>query len=339
MSIRARHPTGVVSECVMQYLAKHRQLPTLTLARMAHKDRPDIFSSVERARGAIRHYRGANGCDKRKTIGVTEFFDLDGDERRAITGNKYGLPDAEETWFEPYVLPATCTNGFAIADLHIPYHSNEAIERIFDGAHAAGCTRFVIINGDMVDCYQLSRFCKNPGKRSFKQELEDTKDFLRSLRTAFPSARIIIKKGNHDVRLEKYMMTRAPELYGCDEFRLEYLLADSGVKFDWVPWGCPIYAGQLTILHGDEYNGRTIPAGPARTALLRAKTDILVAHHHRTDTHMARTARGQKIRAYALGCACDLRPEYMPYNDWTWGYALLQRQPDGTYSVDNRDVE
>ncbi len=82
----------------------------------------------------------------------------------------------------------------------------------------------VVLGGDFIDCYEISSFEKEKSKRSFKSELQLTKQFFSFLRFKFPKARIYAKMGNHEERYERYIRKNASALDGIEDFELGNLL-------------------------------------------------------------------------------------------------------------------
>ena len=81
----------------------------------------------------------------------------------------------------------------------------------------------IFINGDLIDNAQVSKFERDLNKRSVKHEFEATKQFLVSLRKAFPKASIYWLKGNHCIRWEKFLAQKVSEIWDDPYFHLEQL--------------------------------------------------------------------------------------------------------------------
>ena len=112
--------------------------------------------------------------------------------------------------------------------------------------------RPLLINGDLLDFHTLSRFVKDPAARKFPEERAIAKQFLARLRELFPKARIVFKEGNHDERLQHFVMERAPELYDETIFGLDSLLGLEALGIEHVKEKREILLGKLYVLHGHE---------------------------------------------------------------------------------------
>lgn len=93
----------------------------------------------------------------------------------------------------------------------------------------------IVLNGDVVDFPQVSRFSHMPGagSLSLQGEIDWTREnILRRVREAAPDAAILYVIGNHEHRLIRYLADTAPELaslrclrwdtlFGIDDYQIE----------------------------------------------------------------------------------------------------------------------
>jgi len=181
---------------------------------------------------------------------------------------------------------------------------------------------------------------KDPRMVHFKQEIEAGRQFLDYCRSRFPNIPIYFIPGNHENRFERYLRVKASELLDMDEFRLDVLLhvAEYGVQY--IPFRSKVVFGDFLIEHGDKIPG----AGgvvPARTAIMRLKTNCLINHFHKTSSSSQRVygpGDSTIIRGYSLGCLCELTPEYLEINEWNHGFAILKRNGN-LVQVSNYKIE
>lgn len=229
-------------EIIREYLLKFPDHADLTMARKIFADNPLLWSSVETVRSAIRGIKG-----KKRT--KTDYKDKSMHVQPTFNYNPYKLPDSEEKIREPYILPVADNNILLISDLHIPYHNIKAITLALDYGKE-NKVNTIIINGDLMDFYQMSRFEKDPRKRSIKFEFDSTKAFLVILREAFPNAQIYWLKGNHDVRYEHWLMSKAPEVFDDPYFQMEERLRLNEQRIHLIGDKILVKAGKLHIHHG-----------------------------------------------------------------------------------------
>ena len=256
-----------------------------------------------------------------------------------ITGkqrNTYNLPNSLETHYEAYKLPKECNDILFINDIHLPYHSltalNIALKYGFDKK-----VNTIFINGDLIDFYAISRFQKDPRKRDLGTEIKTTRDFLSILRKIFPLAKIFYKLGNHDVRWEHYLIEKAPDLLGLDEFNLESILKLKDHDITLIPDKQIVHIGKLTALHGHELGTSIMsPVNIARGLYLKAKDNAICGHHHQSSEHTEPNINGKVVTCWSVACLSELHPDYAPINKYTHGFAHIRVVDDeGNFEVTN----
>lgn len=329
-----RNASTLKSDLVKSYLAKFPKATSNNLADKIYKENKKVFDSKENARALIRYYRGSCGAKNRKKMLKKDEYKRDDKDIKL----SYNLPEEYNDVLENYVLPKQYTKVGILSDIHIPYHSNEAIVPALEYLKKKGAD-CIILNGDVMDCYQLSRFEKDPRKRNMKHELDATSQFLDVLKKHFPKTKIVFKIGNHEVRWMKYMVTKAPELLDIDEFRLDVLLRFGERNIDFVHSSQMIMVGKLSVLHGHELVGGVGGVNPARTMFLRTNESLLVGHFHRTSSHTETSLSGRMTTTHSTGCLCYMHPDYMPYNKWNYGFAYVEVLPSGEYHLQNLRID
>lgn len=301
----------IVDNAVVNY----PDLPTLTLAKKLYKEHPKAFLSVEAIRGMIRYRRGNTGDTKRKIAKANhkETFRENGKAG-------FKIPKTDAKPLKDFKL--IDGNWLLLSDVHIPYHTEEAIEVALTYAEENKADH-ILLNGDICDFYNVSSYNKDPEERNLSNELQKTRQFLAHLRERFPKAKIIYKIGNHEDRWEKYLTNKAPELLGISQFKMNEILNFDKWDIDLVASMQKIKAGKhLTILHGHET--RNSGVYPARTLLMRTKVCSIAGHNHRTSTYGEKTSDNKYLYSWTLGCLCDMSPDYMPINQWNHGFGWLE---------------
>jgi hypothetical protein len=135
------------------------------------------------------------------------------------------------------------------------------------------------------------------------------------------------------------VLKHAPALFKLAGVGLPTWLGLADVGVEWVQDKRVVALGKLNVIHGHEYKGGvSTPVNPARGVYLKARSVVLCGHWHRTSTHHERNIRDRSEAAWSVGCACGLKPKWMPLNNWTHGYALVELAKDGTFRVDNVHV-
>jgi predicted phosphodiesterase len=303
------------SELARKYRKENPDMPTHKLARIMYNENNLLFAKVESARDSLRLIEGKRGGRKYKTN--NEFI-----REEARPMNPYKLPETEATLIKPYPIK-NHKRAFIINDVHLPYHDIDAITIAFDYAKKEN-PDVVILNGDIIDCFKLSRFVKDPKARDFAYELGQFKEFFQIIQKTFTKAEIVYKFGNHEVRYDHFLYEKAKELVGVKEFELSEIIKAraNGIKI--VKSEQIIKLNELDLLHGHEFQtGFFNPVNVARGLYLRAKVTSMQGHSHKSSEH-SETDLHRKIKTtWSVGCLCGLQPQYAPYNSWNHGFALV----------------
>lgn len=285
------------------------EMPTLKLARIMYKENNLLFKDVEDARTTLRRIEG-------KSDNGTKITHKCEDRPK----NPYNLPPTDETEYEPFML--NHKRILVLSDIHIPYHSIESLTAAFDFGKKEKPDA-VLLNGDTLDFFGLSRFAKEPGKRSFADELNAFKEFFIILQRTF-NCKIYFKFGNHEERYNHFLWMKAGELDGVNEFKLEEIIKSRAEGIDVISDKRIIKAGDLNIIHGHEFGGSVFsPVNIARGLFLRAKVSAMQGHNHQTSEHTESNMNGKITTTWSLGCLSELHPAYLPINKWNHGFAIV----------------
>lgn len=300
------------------------EMPTLKLARIMQKENPLLFNTVERSRDTLRAIEGKHGKNGDRVRKVVE-------ERPR---NPYNLPKSEEANYEPYFIKAK--RLLVLSDIHIPYHSIDALTAAFDYAKKDKPDA-ILLNGDTIDFFQLSRFVKDPKARSFAHELLAFKEFMDVLKDTF-KCQIYFKTGNHEERYFHYLWMKAGELNGVDEFELENIIKSRAEGIEIIKDKRIIKAGALNIIHGHEFGGSVFsPVNIARGLFLRGKVSAMQGHNHQTSEHTESNMNGEIVTTFSLGCLSELNPAYLPINKWNHGFAMVDIDGE-SFDVRNKRI-
>lgn len=295
------------------------------LARIMYAENKLLFSSEEEARTYIRGIEGKCGKMRMK---VTHPYP----ERPK---NPYNLPASDEIEWTPFVLEAK--KVLCLYDVHIPYHSVQALTAAIEYGKKAKVD-CIFLGGDIIDCFKLSRFVKDPSKRNFADELNLFKDFIAVLNKEFPKARKIFKIGNHEERYQSFLFEKAKELVGVDEFDLTNIIKARAKYIEVITDKRITDFYGLNIIHGHEFSsGFFSPVNVARGLFLRAKTSAIQGHSHQTSEHTESNMNGKMTTTWSVGCLCELHPQYAPINKWNHGFCILHKTEEG-FDVENKRI-
>lgn len=321
----------IKGELAMKIIEKFPKHGTRTLADILYKENPLVFKDYESARSIIRTYRGESGKSQREK---SVYFRENGKTEKITTTPK--MPDSYANEQKKFKLPIADNNILMISDLHIPYQVNSSVESAINyGIEHKVNTIF--INGDLIDFHFQSRFEPDIRKRSTKAEFEATRKFLEYLRYKFPTANIYWLLGNHDIRYEKWLMNKAPQLFMDEYYLLEDRLNLADLRITKINDSTLVKIGKLNVTHGHLLlKGVFAPVNAARGVFMRAKESTIIGHVHKVSEHQETTLNGTPVITYSTGCLCELNPEYAPFaNNYMHGFAHIRTENNGDYHVRN----
>jgi len=318
-----------------QYLDRFPDSPTLTIAKIMQKENPEFWGSVENARSALRFYRGNMGKNKKNKPKDKKYLRENGK-----AGFKYELPASLAIEWLPYDIKIK-NKILLISDIHIPFHDFIALKTIFDFSKEFNPS-IILFNGDIIDCYSISKFEKNPKHRFVKDELNAFYKLLDYIFNQHDKVKILYKFGNHEDRYKYYLWTHSEALFGIKQIELSHILQydESGNKrynnFEIIEDGRIINVSNMPILHGNEFfKGLTNPVNPARGVFLRGISSCIVSHWHKTSEHTEQTLKEKLITTKSIGCVCYLHPEYSRLNKWNHGFATIDLKGEKLYNIEN----
>ena len=260
------------------------------------------------------------------------------------------------------LLMAVCVPDLQIGyywteDGLVPTH-DEAYIRVVLGLIKAAQPADVVLHGDNADFPELSKYRLLPTfQRTTQATIDRCAQLAAELRAAAPNARIHWLAGNHEERLQHFIVDNARAAFGLRRGR-----RDEGPPEKWpalslpgLCWfdelGVEFYPGypanrvvlsdNLHCLHG-HFTGPTA----AQKYLAESDVSVIVGHDHHTwlraTTRM--TERGPRTKyAASAGCGCrtdgavpgtksgyTLDGAPIPtHTDWQQGVAVVEYEPDG----------
>lgn len=311
---------------VLDYIAKHPKVQDSSLARMIYKTSAgkEMFKDAEDARSLIRYYKGKTGKNARLKLKTRDHIETTPKPKSNFWGF---IPESHTDEPTRWKLPRSIKKVLLISDLHIPYHSIESITLALQFAKCENVD-CIYINGDLIDFYPISFHEKDKRKRpSLKQELDMTRQFLAGLREAFPNVTIYYKPANHEHRLERFLVVKAPELLDCDEFKLDVLLRLRELNIEYINRRAKTYFGSLLVEHGDRMKGSG-GVNPARSLFLKYKRHVICGHFHRKSEHAEKIYDSKIISTFSVASLCELEPEYFEVNNHVNGFAIVDMEGD-----------
>lgn len=246
---------------------------------------------------------------------------------------KYNWPESFEESFEHFYLPKELKNLLVLSDIHLPYHHIKACDEAIDYGIQKKIDA-ILLNGDILDCYLLSKFNPDPRYRKFGEEIIAFQQFIKVLQKAFPKVKIYYKLGNHEERYEKIMIQRCAEFLSVPSFEFENVLGCTELGVQVIRDQRIIYVGKLAVLHGNEVKLNSINVNPARSLFLKTHVSCLCGHLHRSSQH-TEPSLDEDITCWSTGHLSEMHPKYARINKWNHGCARIEKDEEGNFEVIN----
>ena len=180
----------------------------------------------------------------------------------------------------------------------------------------------IILAGDVIDFYSISKFLKDPRRKwDVQKEVDDAYTILVDLKRSAPRAKIHYIEGNHETRLQKFLWGKSPalttirnlqfeKLMELDKLKVKYHTAKKGYQF-----------GDLFIYHGSLVRAKG--GYTARGELEKNGCSGMSGHSHRDGKAPSRK-RGGQLCWWENFCLCDLDAEYIDgIADWSQGWSKV----------------
>lgn len=215
---------------------------------------------------------------------------------------------------------ATLERILFIPDVHRPYHDERAWRLMLKAARGFRPHRLVVL-GDFGDFYATSSHDKNPNRRrNLEYEVASMNEGLDEL-DALGAQRRHFLAGNHEDRLERYLMQRAPELFNM--VRVPELLRLRARGWTYTPYKQHLRIGRLYATHEVGNAGAD--------AHLRARAafegNVVIGHTHRMAVHYSGNAKGTPHVGAMFGwlgdvATIDYAHRVQALRDWQLGFGI-----------------
>jgi predicted phosphodiesterase len=305
-----------------------------TLAKILLNKYPLLFDDLEKARSAIRTATGTCGPVRnanRKNL-LSPFL-----EKLNKARSEVDLDLRQQEDKTPYVFSEHYNKALVVGDFHYPYTDIDSLTLALEYGYNQGID-CIIINGDSLDFNTISRFISKPDEMRVMEQIEGVKNLLKWIQNVM-DVKIVFHVGNHDKRIEEYVIRQAPELYHNN--RLDKLLMLEDMKIDYVQDYRFMRFGNLNIAHGHYIvKGIFAPVSPARGVFTKTNTSTLISHVHRTSEHMESDMNGNVIGCFSIGAMTTITPDYNPQvSKHNQGFAIVIKDPiTGEFEVNNKKI-
>lgn len=222
----------------------------------------------------------------------------------------------------------TLKKAIVLSDIHVPYHDQAALS-VALAYTKEYCPDIIILNGDIIDFYGASSYRQDPIRiDTLQDELTEGKALLKKIRAEHPNAEIFYIEGNHETRLKRFLLDKAPALacLSCLSFDELVGLKEFDIKF--IDYGQSIQLGDLEVTHGE-----IVRKGAGMSAKAHADksgASILIGHTHRVGV-ICRTNKWGTHVAIENGHLGRNDFEYVNNPDWQHGFTQVEYFDDGRF--------
>lgn len=222
------------------------------------------------------------------------------------------------------------TKILLVPDCHVPYEDTKAFGLMLKVARGISVQQVVLL-GDFADFYSVSAHDKDPKRvQTLDDEVAAVRKRLAQLAALKPE-RFLYVSGNHEDRLSRYLMQKAPALVGTVDIQVLFDLERFGIE--WVPYKRSARVGKLHITHDTGTAGVNAHRTSARAFL----GSTIIGHTHRMSYEAVGTFDGPPYLAAMLGWLGDFKAiDYMhavKAREWVHGFGVGYMEPSDVVHV------
>lgn len=208
-----------------------------------------------------------------------------------------------------------------LSDIHIPFQDDDTLKSVFDCLVDIQPRNLVLL-GDVLDCYSISRFLKRPDRvRNLQAEINIFYKLMRELKKYIPNTEIHYVLGNHENRLEKLVLDN-PGLFGLKNLEPTKLfrLNELGIYYH----KTKVNIDNFIFYHGDVVRKNAGYSAKAEYEDHRMNSGMS-GHTHRLGAYYS-TYEKQAGQWFENGCLCEIEPDYLNDPDkanWQQGFTII----------------
>jgi predicted phosphodiesterase len=214
-------------------------------------------------------------------------------------------------------------------DLQIPFHDKPVLDLVLNFVNYLQ-PHGVVLNGDVVDCYDISAYTRDPLHRANLNTEVKLAGQLMSRLAKCTKERWWLG-GNHEDRLRRYVWQNAPQLGLLPDTTFPSLFKIAEHGFQWKPWGGSVKLGRLIVTHG--FVVRVHSAYSAKAHFDRLGSSVIVGHTHRLGVYYNTNSSGTHA-SFENGCLCKLTGlGYSQFPNWQQGFSVVHVGEGGFFNV------
>jgi len=204
-----------------------------------------------------------------------------------------------------------------VGDFHIPFHDVKLVRLFMQFLHYFKPDKLFLM-GDVLDCYSVSKFNKNPKRiGTLQDELDLAEGLINQIYRVVKD--IVFFEGNHEERIRTHLKAH-PQLFGlrCLEISELLDLKSKGVK-------CYPYMHSPVKYHGLQIHHGTYVSIHSGWTSKRHYRDYggcgIIGHCHRGGSYLKRDMQGV-WGWWENMCMCILQMGYRNFFNWIQGWSV-----------------
>lgn len=316
------------------------------------KARQNLFDEEDELPGKIEESVDVDTDKYRVTLTEDDYVDMVATDPVGVKRLIGALEESDEPkpkqpkkQFEVKMPKRAHRNIIILNDIHFPYHDEDILESVMHYIYDSQVD-MVILNGDTLDCEALSTF-QDSDRASFSEELDLARSFIKQLtkiaRHNNSDCEFVWIDGNHEARLEKYLIRQAPELLGLSVEGNKVLSIRNLMGLDELGWQYLSYSeflalpGDLYIQHGHKVSKHS--SSSVGNSMRDQGGSVIIGHVHRLGAFYV-TNRLGTFRGFENGCLCR-QPKYLPKDSANWqrGFCKVTYTDETTWHVQQAFIQ
>ena len=230
------------------------------------------------------------------------------------------------------ILSMAVKNALVIPDLHFDQHDNRSYNLMIKVAKSIKRLHEIVFLGDVIDCYSVSRFAKDPSLGDlaiqYQNEIDCCNKKFDEIDRLWPKAKKVFIEGNHERRLASYLLQDGGPLRNRLTIPKELQL-DKRKNWHWIPY---TKDQSYQILKSSLY-ARHEPYGSAsaRTQAQKSGDSFVFGHTHQVEVgQFVSKLSGREIIAINSGWLGDFKSKVFDYvkdrPNWSHAFTIIHIQ-------------
>jgi predicted phosphodiesterase len=206
-----------------------------------------------------------------------------------------------------------------LPDIHVPFQNKKALNAAIRLGEEFGPDE-VIQLGDLLDCYKISRFTKNPERGvKLQEEIDQATEILNSLKSRTGARKATFIQGNHESRIKKYLEANAPSLAHLKSLKIESMLNLKDIGWDFIPEHYFYAINKVYFTHGEFVSPQSSDKH------MRTYSETIVHGHTHKLQHHCLKHMNKTIEGWEMGCLASfaVSQDYQKMANWQHGVGTI----------------